>query len=116
MLNKDVAKTDWSEVCNEDHSLDAKVMYTNSNYPYTTKSSQSVFKKGLNNTGTHFDDENMILEIVSDSVDSRCVPMFIDYNRFSNPFIKYSRKSSSSKPKKLQKSTVPQMSMVFRSD
>ena len=39
MLNKDVAKTDWSELCNEDHSLDVKVMYSNGNYPYTTKSS-----------------------------------------------------------------------------
>ncbi len=96
MSGKDVAKTDWSDLCNEGSPHDQRTAYKNNTYNYRTKSNMSVFQHGKTNGSGSSDTENLILEIVSDSVDSRNVPMFIDYSRFSNPFMKYSRSKNSS--------------------
>jgi hypothetical protein len=81
--------TDWSDLMQEDASTDPQLS-KHSNYVYATRNNKTLFDlgKGTKSLCTRKEDD-VLAELVSDSIDGRGVPLFLDYDKFSNPFFKF---------------------------
>lgn len=89
MLRKDVSKlTDWNDSLREDSPFEPRLSHATT-YGRKTRSNMSLFKFGVTDVSSDDSNDNILGQFVSDSINSRRVRLFIDYDKFSNPFIKF---------------------------
>lgn len=94
MLGKDVTKntkhTDWNDSFREDSPSPYEPRLSHATtYGLKTRSNVTLFKYGVTDVSSEDSNDNILGIYVSDSVNSRKVRHFIDYEKFSNPFFKY---------------------------
>lgn len=92
MQGKDVSKLmDWNDTLRENSPIEPRLSHATT-YGYKTRSNASLFKYGVTDVSSEESQDDAIRQVVGDSVDSRCVRLFIDYTTFSNPFMKFNPK------------------------
>lgn len=81
--------TDWNETFVEDTLNEPRHSHTTT-YAYKTRSNEALFKFGQTEQSLRSLDEDILIgNLVCDSVDMRAVPLFLDSNKFSNPFFRF---------------------------
>lgn len=89
MLRKDVSRlTDWNDSLREDSPFEPRLSHATT-YGLKTRSNMSLFKYGVTDVSSDDSNDNILGQFVSDSINSRRVRLFIDYDKFSNPFLKF---------------------------
>ena len=96
MLGKDVSKlTDWNDSLREDSPYEPRLSHATT-YGLKTRSNMSLFKYGVTDVSSEDSNDNILGQFVSDSVNMRTVRLFIDYDKFSNPFFKFKKQKNNS--------------------
>lgn len=89
MTYMNAQKTDWSDAMQEDTSAGQPLSHK-PKYVYLTRNNKTLFDlgRGTKSLCTQKEDD-VLAELVSDSIDERGVPLFLDHDKFSNPFFKF---------------------------
>jgi hypothetical protein len=102
MLGKDVCRlTDWDDALREDSPSEPRLSHATA-YGLKTRSNMSLFRYGVTDVSQEESDDNIIGQYVGDSVNSRIVRLFIDYEKFSNPFLKFGRQKGQTTELKME--------------
>lgn len=97
MRTKDADKsTDWNDALREDSAYEPRLSHATT-YCYKTKCNETLFKFGVTDVSWDDSADGVVGQLVGDSVDTRNVRMFIDYEKFSNPFFRSSAVKEESK-------------------
>ena len=92
MTYMNAQRTDWSDVMQE-ATAEGQPLSHQPKYHSRTRNNKSLFDLGKGSRETKSvcarKDDDVLAELVSDSIEERGIPLFLDYDRFTNPFFKF---------------------------
>ena len=94
MLKKDVLNSDWNETFQEELEHQKSVSHK-VHHSLISRSHDLLFRMGYSQRSENrvTENENLVEELISDRINFKKIPQFIDYNKFSNPFMTFKKKT-----------------------